>query len=65
MVSRDNLLNLKIPLPRQLEEQKKIAEILSTVDKKIEILRKEKEKLENVKKGLMQKLLTGKVRVVV
>jgi len=65
MVSRDDLLNLKIPLPRQLEEQKKIAEILSTVDNKMDILRKEKEKLENIKKGLMQKLLTGKVRVVV
>ncbi len=31
----------------------------------LEILEKEKEKLENIKKGLMQKLLTGKVRVVV
>jgi len=47
------------PLP----EQQKIAEILSTVDKKIEMEKKRKEKLKRIKKGLMQDLLTGKKRV--
>jgi len=47
------------PLP----EQQKIAEILSTVDKKLELERKRKEKLERIKKGLMNDLLTGKRRV--
>jgi len=51
-----------IPLPH-LSEQKKIAEILSTVDKRLELLRSRKERLERVKKGLMDDLLTGKVRV--
>ena len=46
-----------------LEEQKQIAEILSTVDKKIENLKEKKESFEELKKGLMQKLLTGEVRV--
>ena len=54
--------NLLTPLP-PLPEQQRIAEILSTVDKKLEIERKEKEKLERIKKGLMDVLLTGKVRV--
>jgi len=46
-----------------LHEQKKIAEILSSIDEKLEILRKRKEKLERIKKGLMEDLLTGKRRV--
>jgi len=46
------------PLP----EQQKIAEILSTVDKRLELLKKKKEKLERIKKGLMNDLLTGKRR---
>jgi type I restriction enzyme S subunit len=52
----------KIPIP-PLEEQKQIAEILSTVDKKLEILKEKKETFTELKKGLMQKLLTGEVRV--
>jgi len=54
--------DLLIPLP-PLEEQQKIAEILSTVDEKLEIERKEKARLEKIKQGLMDLLLTGKVRV--
>jgi len=54
--------NLKIVL-LPLHEQKKIAEILSTVDEKLELERKRKEKLERIKKGLMNDLLTGRKRV--
>ena len=39
------------------------AEILSTVDKKLELERKRKEKLERIKKGLMNDLLSGRKRV--
>jgi type I restriction enzyme S subunit len=46
-----------------LPEQKKIATILSTVDEQIEKERAKKGHLEQLKKGLMQVLLTGKVRV--
>jgi len=53
---------IKLPLP-PLPEQKKIAEILSTVDKRLELLRSKKEKLERTKKGLMNELLTGQRRV--
>lgn len=53
---------IKIPLP-PLSEQQKISEILSKVYKNLEIERKEKEKLERIKKGLMDLLLTGKIRV--
>ena len=53
---------LKIPLP-PLPEQKKIAEILATVDERIQLLKEKKEKLGRVKKGLMNDLLTGRKRV--
>jgi len=46
-----------------LPEQQKIAEILSTIDNKLELERNEKVRLERVKRGLMDLLLTGKVRV--
>ncbi|MFY9084057.1 restriction endonuclease subunit S [Aliarcobacter cryaerophilus] len=53
---------IKIPFP-PLEEQKQIAEILSTVDNKLENLKEKKQYFEELKKGLMQKLLTGEIRV--
>lgn len=59
---RKGFLTLKIPLP-PLPEQQKIAEVLSTVDKKLELERNEKAKLERIKQGLMDLFVTGKVRV--
>ncbi len=53
---------IKIPLP-PLKEQKQIAEILSTSDEKLEVLRAKKQKYETLKKGLLQKLLSGEIRV--
>lgn len=53
---------LNIPLP-PLPEQRRIAEILSAVDRKLELERRRKEKLSRVKKGLMNELLTGRKRV--
>ena len=54
---------LKIPVPK-VEEQERIASILSELDKKIEEYENKKQKLEELKKGLMQELLTGKIRVI-
>jgi len=61
-IKKEDIENFLLPLP-PLPEQKKIAEILGTVDKRLELLRKKKEKLERVKKGLMDDLLSGKKRV--
>ncbi len=61
-INASNLRKFKLPLP-PLSEQKKIAEILSTVDEKIALEKERKAKLERVKKGLMNDLLTGKKRV--
>lgn len=60
-LTREKLLSIPIPLP-PLPEQKKIARILSTWDKAIELLEKKIAAKEKLKKGLMQQLLTGKKR---
>ena len=52
---------LKVILP-PLDEQKRIADILSTFDDLIENLNKLIEKKEIYKKGVMQRVLSGKVR---
>lgn len=54
--------DILIPCPN-LEEQEQIALVLSTVDEKITLLAKQKSETQQLKKGLMQKLLTGEWRV--
>ena len=61
-LSTKDFFKIQVPLPSLLE-QKRIAEILSTIDKKLELQKARKEKIERVKKGLMDELLTGKKRV--
>ena len=60
-VPKDSLFSLSFPVP-PFPEQQKIAEILTTVDHKLEFLRNKKTHLEKLKKGLMGDLLTGRVR---
>ena len=54
--------NFKIKLPN-LKEQQKIAEVLTACDDEINLLNLKLENLKRQKQGLMQKLLSGKVRV--
>jgi len=62
IVKKSAFSNILIPLP-PLPEQQRIAEILSQIDQTIEKEEYYKEKLQKIKQGLMQDLLTGKVRV--
>ena len=55
----NDMLIIKPPL----QEQQKIAQVLTTADREIELLKKELETLKEQKRGLMQKLLMGEVRV--
>ncbi len=50
-------------LPQTIEEQTAIAQVLQAADKEISLLKAKAEKLREQKKGLMQQLLTGKVRL--
>lgn len=62
-LSKTNFLKLNINIPTSLAEQEAIANILSNADEEIELLNKQLELYTEQKKGLMQNLLTGKVRV--
>ena len=55
--------NLIIDYPVNKKEQQKISSILSNLDLLIQQEKQYKEKLEKIKRGLMQQLLTGKTRV--
>lgn len=45
-----------------LKEQERIAQILASIDNEIEGYKNRKQNLKKLKKGLMQQLLTGKIR---
>lgn len=61
-LKKSDVLNCPILIP-SYQEQQKIAEILSSMDQDIEGYEEEKERYKELKKGLMQQLLTGKTRV--
>ena len=61
-LNKKKLRNLKLTLP-PYEEQRRIADVLSTLDSKESILISQRAKLELEKGELMRVLLTGKRRV--
>jgi type I restriction enzyme, S subunit len=62
-ITKAELSKFKISYPK-LEEQNRIATILSDMEKEIEKLEDKLDKYKAVKQGLMQQLLTGKIRLV-
>ncbi|MBF0230079.1 MAG: restriction endonuclease subunit S [Desulfamplus sp.] len=62
-ITNKSLNSFAIPFP-SLEEQKRIATILSDMDNEITALENKLEKYKNIKLGMMQNLLTGKIRLV-
>jgi type I restriction enzyme S subunit len=62
LLNKTDFSNIKIKLPL-INEQKIISKMLHTIDSKIESLKFIKNKTNNLRKSLMQDLLTGKVRV--
>lgn len=53
----------KIPYP-SISEQERIATILSDMDTELEVLENQLNKARQIKQGMMQELLTGRVRLV-
>jgi type I restriction enzyme S subunit len=62
VMSKTDFLHIPVELP-SFKEQERIAGVLNTGDQEIELLQKQLEALKEQKRGLMQKLLTGEVRV--
>lgn len=62
-MATEDFFNMLLYYPKDSKEQQKIAEILNKSDKEIQLLNSKLEKLKEQKKGLMQKLLTGQIRV--
>ena len=59
-----DFVEFQIPVPPTIEEQTAIATILSVMDAEIEVLETRLDKLRNIKQGMTQALLTGKVRLI-
>jgi type I restriction enzyme S subunit len=57
-----HLAHFKFHLP-SLEEQRRIAAVLNACDKEITLLKQQLDALKRQKRGLMQKLLTGQIRL--
>jgi type I restriction enzyme S subunit len=62
-VSKAALKELSLPIPPQ-DEQTAIAEILSDMDAEIEALENKLAKARQIKQGMMQELLTGRIRLI-
>ena len=54
---------LKIKIPKSIKEQEDISGYLSLLDAEIDNLKKQKELIKEMKRGAMQKLLSGEVRL--
>ena len=63
-LTRGQLENLMVVFPPTLAEQKAIAKVLGDMDEEIAALEAELAKARQLKQGMMQELLTGKVRLV-
>jgi len=63
-LNKEKVGDVLIKTPSDLSEQHAIAQILSDMDAEISALEQKREKMRSVKQGMMQQLLTGKIRLV-
>ena len=63
-LSKDSFLKSSIIIPSTISEQRAIASILTSMDDEIAALEQKREKYVSLKQGMMQELLTGRIRLV-
>ncbi|MBV5273662.1 MAG: restriction endonuclease subunit S [Lamprocystis purpurea] len=63
-ISPSSALNIAISIPLDPSEQTAIATILSDMDAEITALEARRDKTRDIKQGMMQELLTGRIRLV-
>ena len=61
-ITPSDFLEYEIALPEK-DEQEAIAQVLSDMDSEIELLEKKLAKYQQIKQGMMQELLTGRIRL--
>ena len=62
-LNKDKVASLLLFIPKAIDEQQAIATILSDMDKEISDLEAKRDKHRLLKSGMMQKLLTGQIRL--
>lgn len=62
-LNKDKVASLLLFIPKTIDEQQAIATILSDMDKEIGDLEAKRDKYRLLKSGMMQKLLTGQIRL--
>ena len=63
-ISKANISTLVLKYPTLVEEQQAIAQVFSDMDEEIAQLEKKLAKYQQIKQGMMQELLTGRIRLV-
>ena len=61
-ISKNNLLSVPVPVPPK-QEQTAITTILSDMDAELTALERKLAKVRDIKQGMMQQLLTGRIRL--
>ena len=59
-----DIKDIGFAMPSDISEQKRIASIIESMDEEISSLETKKAKYEQIKQGMMQQLLTGKIRLI-
>jgi type I restriction enzyme S subunit len=62
-VNYKEISNFELYLPSDYAEQEAIAQVLSDIDSEITALEKRRDKMKALKQGMMQELLTGRIRL--
>lgn len=62
-ITKEALSDFEIKYPKSLSEQERIATILSDMDAELEALEQQLDKARQIKQGMMQELLTGRIRL--
>lgn len=62
-INREEMAGFSARIPKSFAEQTAIAEVLSDMDAEIAALEQRREKTRALKQGMMQELLTGRVRL--
>lgn len=63
VISLRNFREIRITIPDDIREQNAIGNVIAAMDNEIAALEAERDKYKNIKQGMMQKLLTGQIRL--